>query len=465
MLKSINLNPRKLFHGFSFTWLKVSVIVGVIIASISLPFVATRFSLRYLNYLVALFPAIGVLLIIFREPVLGLVLTLLGGIFIPFTGPGGINAVVLGLMVVIAVWILEMMVKERSISLISSRAILPAFVFVLIAVTTLLLGQLPWYPLAQGAPLDAQVGGFFIYFLSAATLLLAAHLIRSEVWLQRLTWTFIIVGGAHLLASFLRIDVITRLYQNGFVAQSMFWTWLVALALGQGVFNQKLQWRYRAMLLGLVLLAFYIAYVQNGAWKSGYLPALAAAGVIILFRYPKFTAALIPLWILGAWYLGSQAIDTDFYSYGTRLDAWKIVLELARVNLFFGLGFGNYYFFTSLIPIRGWYVNFNSHSQYVDIIAQSGLVGLIVFFWIFLELGRSGWNLRTTVDKGFSQGFVYGVMGGLAGTLAAGFLVDWVLPFVYNIGFDGFRASILPWLFMGGLVALEKLGTKAQEEG
>jgi hypothetical protein len=35
--------------------------------------------------------------------------------------------------------------------------------------------------------------------------------------------------------------------------------------------------------------------------------------------------------------------------------------------------------------------------------------------------------------------------------------VDWVLPFVYNIGLTGFRASILPWIFMGGLIGVEQM--------
>jgi hypothetical protein len=39
----------------------------------------------------------------------------------------------------------------------------------------------------------------------------------------------------------------------------------------------------------------------------------------------------------------------------------------------------------------------------------------------------------------------------------AAFLVDWVLPFVYNIGLTGFRASVLPWIFIGGLIAIEQM--------
>ena len=39
-----------------------------------------------------------------------------------------------------------------------------------------------------------------------------------------------------------------------------------------------------------------------------------------------------------------------------------------------------------------------------------------------------------------------------------GALGDWFLPFVYNIGIAGFRASVLGWLFLGGLLAMEGVG-------
>ena len=43
----------------------------------------------------------------------------------------------------------------------------------------------------------------------------------------------------------------------------------------------------------------------------------------------------------------------------------------------------------------------------------------------------------------------------LAGTLVAMMLADWFLPFVYNVGFAGFRTSVVAWMFLGGLVALD----------
>ena len=56
----------------------------------------------------------------------------------------------------------------------------------------------------------------------------------------------------------------------------------------------------------------------------------------------------------------------------------------------------------------------------------------------------------------FSTAYVYGVLAALVGTLIAAALGDWVLPFVYNIGLGGIRATIPAWMFMGGLLVIEQ---------
>jgi hypothetical protein len=42
-------------------------------------------------------------------------------------------------------------------------------------------------------------------------------------------------------------------------------------------------------------------------------------------------------------------------------------------------------------------------------------------------------------------------------------LGDWILPFVYNVGLAGFRGSVVAWLMLGGLVALDKIYQNKQE--
>ena len=73
-------------------------------------------------------------------------------------------------------------------------------------------------------------------------------------------------------------------------------------------------------------------------------------------------------------------------------------------------------------------------------------------------------KLRKSVPEGFAQAYVYGAIGGLAGTFAAAALADWVIPFVYNIGLTGMRGSILAWIFLGGVIAIEQITYRQTEQ-
>jgi O-antigen ligase len=235
----------------------------------------------------------------------------------------------------------------------------------------------------------------------------------------------------------------------------MFWTWLTALSAGQVFYNKRLHHFWRVALGGLLAVIVYVTYFQAGVWKSGWIPPLVAVLSMFAIRYWRKAVYLAPVLPIVVALFAGQVIETDVYSYSTRVEAWTIVMNIAKASPIFGLGFANYYWYTPLFLIRGWSVQFNSHSQIVDIIAQMGLLGAAVFFWFFGEIGKVGWDLRKVVPDGFERGYVYGALGGIVGSLAACFLADWMLPFVYNIGFTGFRSSVLAWIFMGGLVSVQ----------
>jgi O-antigen ligase len=151
-------------------------------------------------------------------------------------------------------------------------------------------------------------------------------------------------------------------------------------------------------------------------------------------------------------------IGDNSYSETTRLEAWRIIGEIVKVSPFFGLGPANYSYYTSLFPILGWYVQFNSHNNYVDIVAQTGIIGLLCFIWFIFEVMRFSWRVYKMVPKGgFLYAYVVGTFGGLTATFVAGMLGDWFLPYVYNATIRAMRTSIFPWLFLGGLVAVEQI--------
>jgi len=402
---------------------------------------------------------IGTLLVLLKNINFGFILILLSGMFIPFTGPGGVNAAVLTVAMLIGLWLMDMLIIKRYFQFIKSRTLLPVVIFLVLSVISFFMGQLPWFIFANQAPLDAQLGGFAIFVLSLLVMIATAHLIKDIKWLEIIVWFFIGLGTIYVFGRIFRLPV-DRFYQFGFTAGSMFWTWLIALSFGQLIFNRGLKASVKGFLLIVVLATFYVAIVQAYDWKSGWLPPLAVIAVIIGLRHPRLIYLAIPIGLVATGYLISELIASDEYSWGTRVDAWIIVLEISKASPLFGLGFANYYWYTPLFPIRGFRVSFNSHSQFVDLIAQVGILGFACFLWIFFEVGRLCWKLMYRLPDGFARSYSYGVFAGIIGTLVAAFLVDWVLPFVYNIGFSGFRASILPWIFMGGLISIEQMYQK-----
>ena len=435
-------------------WVQFWIIASVILISTVVSFWGTRTIFILIGVLLA--GAAG-LIVLLKQPNYGFLLIFLSAAFVPFAGPSGLNAAMLMVVLMLGLWIMDMLVVKRNLVLIRSRMLLPIVSFLIISVIAMGMGQIPWFVFARQAPVASQLGGFSIFVFSIGAMLLAAHLINDLRWLQIIVWSFIAIGTLYVLGRTLHLPHIDDVYQRAFVSGSMFWTWLVTLTASQIIYNDKLSFRIKALLSGIILLTLYVAIVQAYDWKSGWLPPLVALGVLVVNRFRKLIILAIPVALFAGSYIVLDLISSDDYSWGTRLDAWKIVLEISRVSPILGMGFSNYYWYTPLFPIRGWRVSFNSHSQYIDLIAQTGYLGLLCFFWLLFEAGRLSWDLANKIPSGFARAYSNGVFAGIIATLVAAFLVDWVLPFVYNIGLTGFRASVLPWIFIGGLIAIEQM--------
>jgi hypothetical protein len=442
---------RKIF--ISKEWVRFGIILLAVLTSMIAAYWGPY---RILILLMALLGSIAGALVLLKQPNLGFILIFLGGMFVPYSGPAGVNVAIFAVALMIGVWLMDMLVVQREFRLINSRALLPVAVMLAISVIAFFMGQVPWFVFANQAPLDAQAGGFAIFVLSLGGMLVAAHLIQDIKWLKIIVWTFIGLGAIYVFGRLVALPI-DRLYQRGFTAGSMFWTWLVTLAFAQAFFNTRLKVSARVLLYGIVLATMFVALVRGYDWKSGWVPPLVAIAVMMGLKYKRLVILTVPFALIAVGNLAVRLIASDRYSWGTRVDAWEIILEISKVSPLFGLGFSNYYWYTPLFPIRGWVVSFNSHSQFVDLIAQVGVLGVLCFLWLFFEMGRLGWDLlKIQLPDDFAKAYVYGTFAGVIATLAGAFLGDWVLPFVYNVGLSGFRASVLPWIFMGGLLAVEQ---------
>jgi O-antigen ligase len=423
---------------------------------------------RKFLFLFLLIIGIGSAIFLLRFKSLGLLGLIPASLVVPFgIGTGTetkLNAAILLLVFLIGLWLFEMIARERRLLLVSSRTFIPLFLFMIVAILAFMVGQLPWFNFAQPAPIRAQIGGLAIFLLSGGALLLIANQIKSLKVLSLMVWIFLALGSIYVLGRFLPgIGIpIDNIFQEGAVLSSLFWIWLIALAFSQALINRKLTLFWRSGLFILVFMTMYVSMIREKGWTSGWLPPLTAMGVIIWFYLKRLRAPILLCAVLFAGFAITKIVNfmmagDNPFSLTTRLAAWRILWEIIKVNPILGLGPANYYWYTPLFPIMGFSLQFNSHNNYVDLVAQTGLLGLACFLWIAWELGWLGLTLKESAPEGFAKAYVYGAIGGLAGTLVAGMLGDWVIPFVYNIGFDGFQASMLGWIFLGGLISVEQI--------
>ncbi|GJM42291.1 MAG: O-antigen polymerase [Ardenticatenaceae bacterium] len=454
---------KTLGSGESRKWLQLVVMIGALFLSLLIARSAPQISILAVivalpvlvigGYLMIRYPPLGFLLVIVISTVIK--------IDIP---PIGLIAMVILLLTVL--WIFDMVVRQREINLVNSPTMTPLILFTAVVILSFIVGQLPWFSIAQ-VPIDNQIGGLAIFIISFAAFILVAHQVRDIRWLKWMVFLYLGLAGP---AVFIGMRVLPGwrtlnqlLFHPKTTGGSLFWLWLAAMTFSQAVFNKKLAMKWRGLLLAVLIGYLYLALGRNRAWTSGWAPSFVTLFVILWVARPKWA---MPLTMVGVASLillfqpiyNSVFIGDNEYSAMTRLEAWRIVGEIIKVNPILGLGPGNYYNYTLLYPILGYYVEFNSHNNYVDIVAQAGILGLICFIWFVVVTWKLGWRLRNQVPKdGFTQAFIYGTLGGLAGSVAAGMLGDWVLPFVYNIGIFGLRSSIYAWFFLGGLVAIDQM--------
>jgi hypothetical protein len=433
------------------------LVVGELLLVAALAFWASQ---RQLTLVLFLPLGVGLVLTFLRWPSLGIIVAWSSGLFVPFLGPSGLNVTMILLALLLGLWLLDMIVYQR-LQLAPSRTVRPLLSFLVVAALSFGIGQLPWLTFALHAPLGAQLGGLSIVVLSAGTFLLVANQMREVRWLKTMTWVLLALGGVFFLGLFIPgLKLIPqRLFQS---PDPAFFIWFVCLAFGQVAFNGEIHPRWRLALGGLLLLCLYYLVFLRFDNKSGWIPSLVGIAAIITFRFWRAGFVIILVLILSSLFLAPMVMSSDEYSVSTRFDALLIMAQIIKISPIWGLGFANYYWYTPLFPIRGYAVSFNSHNNYVDIVAQTGLIGLICFLWFFWEIGRVGWRLREQVPAGFARAYTYGALGGLIAMLTAAAMADWVLPFFYNVGLQGFRTAVLTWLFLGGLVSLEPLARREQ---
>jgi O-antigen ligase len=244
--------------------------------------------------------------------------------------------------------------------------------------------------------------------------------------------------------------------------------WVVALAYGQALYNDRLPTWLRGGLLLMVAAWVFKAMVLTTWWFSGWLPTLVVLAVVTFFKSRKAFVALLALTAVACavrWEAVFDAVWGTTVKKGdlTRLDIWSQTFNLVGQYPLLGTGPAGYAaYFQSLYA--GSRFSLSTHNTYLDVLAQTGIVGVIAFVAFFGSLFWVGWQARRRWKSGFAGGYAQGVFGGLVALVVAMSQGDWFIPFVYNQTIAGYRYTVLSWVFLGFLASLAAIRHQTEVE-
>jgi hypothetical protein len=426
---------------------------------------------------IGLIAGIGVGATLLRKPILGLflliVVALLGPISISTGTEVYLNLAALLIPALFVIWLLIRM-NQHDIQVIASPTTKPLVSFLILVIISIFISNVIWDPTVPRRDnfIFVQFGQWGIWALSAFAFWLVGNVINQEVWLRRLTATFLLLGG---MLAIIRVvpggSSITDVIATTAMTRAPFWVLLTALAAGQLMFNRTLSTPWRIFLI--TILASVLAYAFFGDQQertSNWVGVGVVIGVLVWLRLPKLRWIAISTAIL---LLASGVLFQALYTFAGGDAKWQEsgasrevligrVLEDSMRNPITGIGPAAYRWYGMTRPLGyegAWWVQplINSHNNYVDLFSQTGVIGLVLFLWFMVELLRVGRKLQAHYTDGFAGGYIASMIGAWFSILVIMALADWFLPFVYNIGFPGFQASVLVWMFFGGLLFYEGL--------
>jgi O-antigen ligase len=442
---------------------------------------ATLVSAAILGYrpsLIGLGVIIGLvgLVLLLRKPLIGLLLLIIVALVGPIAiGTGtevNLNLAALLVPALFVIWLLTRM-NQHNVRFNPSPTTRPMILFLALALLSVFISNLIWDPTVPRSSRFivvqfAQVG---LFAFSAGAFWLVGNMIQREVWLRRLTAAFLIVGGALAIIQMLPRGPTLLLSVATFAMyRAPFWVLLTAVTAGQLMFNRDLPTLWRIYLIIILVAIFSYSFGDQQERTSNWLGVAIVLGVLLWLRLPKWrwlaVSALVVLTASGVLFqalynfAGGDAKWEE--SGGSRQVLIQRVLEVSMRNPITGIGPAAYRAYGGTRPLqyqRAYWLTpvINSHNNYVDLFSQTGIIGLALFLWFMLELLRVAWKLRARYRDGFAGGYVAAMLSVWLSIMVIMALADWFLPFVYNIGFPGFQASVLVWMFLGGLLSLEHL--------
>ncbi len=378
-------------------------------------------------------------------------------------------------------WLLRMIVTRR-FRLVKTPLNWPLFAFLLAAMVSLIYG-LTIAGLPGGLPIAGlmpQLGQYAIFVLTAAVFLLGANHPVGERTLRLWTGFLVVVGVAVMIAGIaLRRYSVLSGWGGGL------YMWPVVLLVAQILFNSDLDRRLKLLGLGgLAIWGYWVAKVAI-SYKSIFAPAAIAFVILVFFKSRRLFVLLAAAGVIVVAAMGTGRIERalmagEYYSATPiRSNLWLDVFRLGSRSPLLGLGPANYRYYWIAPTFHSLsYEHINrfaytrqayappAHNMFADLFAETGALGLLLFCWALGGGLRLGWKTLKRPLSPFARAYAYAVLAGFAAQIVASFVfAEWLLPYVYNLGYNSFPQAAYAWLLLGTLAWVGTEGGRMKDEG
>lgn len=157
-------------------------------------------------------------------------------------------------------------------------------------------------------------------------------------------------------------------------------------------------------------------------------------------------------------------------SNGARVAIWQHSFAIFLEQPIFGVGPYNYYDYSLYVASKrnngdqqkG--VMTSPHGQYVQLLVETGIIGVAAFLWFIIELFKLI-KYFLTDKKDFRINIIASALSAiLISRLAAGILGDYIIPQYHNGGLQSFCSTIYFWVAVGILVGLKRVHLLEQKK-
>ena len=433
----------------------LAILAGIIgIAGIAGHFLAKGVTISVMGL------AAGILaLLVFLRPQLGLYAVLACAAVVRLkvgTGTGSVIVASLGAAVILGVcWLAHRIMHKERLNYLPRSIAIPGGALIFFTFFSLLWGRAtldPRIPMPETF-IRVQLAASALFVVSIGLLFIGADLLRDRQARNWIMGGLIAVGFGALPFRILGITFPL------FSVFGLFGMWFIVLCWAHALANDGLPTKLRWLLAGGAITWLAVQLTLQRDWTSGWLPPIFALLLVTIILRPRQGWPLLGVALTLA--VAFQALLMDLVSseeeqgslggdFG-RFELWMRNLDLLKDHLLFGTGPAGYaLYYVTLVPDKA----MSTHNNYIDIIAETGIFGLLSFLILLVALGWLAWRTLPHLTNGSDRAACAATLCGLIAVVQAMTLGDWVIPFVYNQTIAGFDHSVYTWLMFALLCGL-----------